>query len=1117
MNSMHKLVVLALVTLLLSSLSVLAQDDVPEIVNVPGTIQPELGCPGEWAPDCEATFLEYVEEYDIWERTFESLPAGSYEYKVALDGGWDENYGAFGDPGGPNIAMTQPEDGTITFLYDDATNWIMDTARQRIVTAPGSYQDEVGCSGEWMPDCMVSWLQDIDGDGIYNYTTSAIPPGDYETKAAIGRTWDESYGLEGGDANIPFTVSSEGEPVTFTFDSNLNVMVISVGGGSISEGNLRQQTAYWLLGDTLGWDIEADPDADYQLLYSQDAAITVSLFGLEGDFESISLTASDAGLPETVVQKFPHLADLTAFTIAEEDMALVPEVLQGQIAVAAFKNDNLIDLAGLQIPGVLDDLYATDVPLGATFDDDGVPTLTVWAPTAQDVSLNLYADSDPASDATVIEMSYDGESGTWGVTGDADWYGQYYTYNVTVFAPTEQAIVINEVTDPYSVSLSQNSLRTQIIDLSDSQVMPDGWMSLEKPELDAPEDITLYELHIRDFSALDETVPEELRGTYMAFTLEDSNGVNHLQALSDAGLTHLHLLPSFDIATINENRARWAVFAPDYDELAALPPDSDQQQALIAPTRDLDGFNWGYDPYHYNTPEGSYSTDPDSTARITEYRQMVQALNEMGLRVVQDVVYNHTNASGQETRSVLDRIVPGYYHRLNSLGRVETSTCCRNTATEHDMMRRLMIDSIILYTTQYKIDGFRFDLMGHHMLADMVAVRDALDSLTLEDDGVDGTQVYVYGEGWDFGEVSGNQRGVTASQLDLAGTGIGSFNDRLRDAVRGGSPVAGDRYLEQGIANGLFTDPTDLHPANSDLDVALNLLDNVRVGLAANLSDYPITNATGDAVSGFDISYNNAPAAYTVDPQENILYASAHDNQTVFDLNIIKAPRDTDMATRVRQQLLSLSYPMYGQGVPFFHAGSDILRSKSLDNDSFNSGDWFNLLDFSYQTNNFGVGLPPAWAGGNQDRWEIMGPLLANPDNIPTADDITFTAAEFQRMLRVRYSTPLFRLRTGGEVIERVDFHNTGTEQIPGLIVMSISDMIGDDLDPAHQMVVVAFNARPETTEFSVEALTGLEMVLHPELAASSGPLYLDAAFNSETGTLTLPAWTATVFVLPQS
>lgn len=260
MPIVRKILLICATLLALGGGQLLAQT-VPDVVNVPGTIQPALGCSNEWSPDCEATVLGYVEAYDIWERTFENLPADSYEYKVAIDGTWDENYGGAADPNGPNISLVQPEDGPITFLYDHETNWIMDTTRQRIVTAPGNYQDEVGCADEWLPDCMITWLQDVDGDGIYSYSTSDIPAGDYETKVTIGRSWDENYGLDGAadGANIPFTVPEDGTQVTFTFDSNLNLMVVSTGGGAVSAGSLQQRSAFWLSEETLGWGSKQTP------------------------------------------------------------------------------------------------------------------------------------------------------------------------------------------------------------------------------------------------------------------------------------------------------------------------------------------------------------------------------------------------------------------------------------------------------------------------------------------------------------------------------------------------------------------------------------------------------------------------------------------------------------------------------------------------------------------------------------------------------------------------------------------------------------------------------------------------------------------------------------------
>jgi pullulanase len=1084
---------------------------VPDIVNIPGTIQVPLGCP-EWSPDCEGTFLTYNEAYNVWEGTFD-VPAGSYMYKVAINGSWTENYGAFADAGGPDIPLAVSEDSSITFLYDHETHWIMDTLRYDIVTAVGSFQDEIGCSSEWQADCLISWLQDIDGDGIYTYTSSDIPAGDYEAKVAIGRSMDVNYGANGeaGGANIAFNVPSDGEAVTFTYDSNLTTMVINVGGASVSGANLRERRAHWVSRDTIAWDVEANEEMTYRLLYSADASIQVSVFGMEGNYEGFDLSVNADGLSADVLAKFPHLQGYTAFTLGEDALSRLSEILRGQFASAAYRGDNLAGLSGLQIPGVLDDVYSYDGDLGLSFAEDGSPTLTVWAPTAQNVALNLYADSAPNTVPTLVEMSRNDEFGTWSVTGSPDWYLQYYTFVVDVFAPTELAMVSNIVTDPYSVGLAQNSTRSLIVNLADPNFMPEGWQSLEKPDYGANfEDITVYELHIRDFSVFDESVPEEYRGSYMAFTVADSNGMKHLSALAEAGLSHLHLLPSFDIATINENRGRHMV--PDYASFEGLPPDNTEAQAALTPIRDLDGFNWGYDPYHYMTPEGSYATSADGTTRIVEYRQMVMALNNAGLNVVQDVVFNHTNASGQNARSVLDKIVPGYYHRLDESGNVATSTCCQNTATEHTMMRRLMVDTVVLETVFYKVDGFRFDLMGHHMVADMMAVREALDNLTIEANGVDGSRVYLYGEGWNFGEVADNARGLHATQFNLAGTGIGTFNDRLRDGVRGGSPF-GDRD-EQGLGNGAFVLPNGVNPINEDLNNALSQSDLVRIGLAGNLQNFTFIDRNGNSATGLDIDYNGSPAGYTLDPQENIIYVDKHDNETLFDSTVYRAPSSLTAADVTRIQSLSSSFVMYAQGVPFFQAGTDMLRSKSMDRDSYNSGDWFNRLDFTYQTNNFGVGLPPE--GVNSAQWPLMQPILANPALVPTQDDILLSVNVFREMLRIRYSSPLFRLTTAEEIQSRLSFLNTGPEQMPGVIVMALSDTVGENIDPNYQAMVVVFNATPDTLSYEAADFAGMGLVLHPVLQESYDTVAREASFDSATGTFSVPAWTTSVFVLPE-
>ncbi|MCP4420231.1 MAG: pullulanase-type alpha-1,6-glucosidase [Chloroflexi bacterium] len=1084
----------------------------PEVVVIPGTIQSVLGCAGDWEPGCANSGLIFSEEDQLWLGSFD-IPAGEYEYKVALNETWDVNFGQDATPGGANISLMLDQDSSVDFFFDNKTGWVADSVNNLIANVSGSFQSELGCAEDWMPRCLTSWLQDPDGDGVFTLQTLSIPVGEYEAKVAHNLSWDVNFG-EGGaadGANIPFSVLEEETLVTFTYDSRSNLLNISVGSGGI-QGNINERSAYWVTADTIAWNIEAEADTQYFFHYDpRGGAFSLGFDGISGG-EVVPLTVDPNGFSDETVTKFPHLQNFTALKFSEDDLSVARVALKGQIAVSAQDaSGQIIDAAGLQIPGALDDLYPYDSDLGVTF-SDGLPTLTVWAPTARQVRLHLFGDGDSNTSAEIITMRPTPRSGIWSVVGEADWVGKYYLYEVQVYVPTEGSVQTNLITDPYSFSLATNSSRSQIVNLSDATTMPEGWAEVVKPGIAAPEDIVIYEMHVRDFSVNDATVAQALQGSYLAFTEVGSDGMQHLAELSQAGLTHLHLLPTFDIATIDEDKSTWE--SPSFADLAELAADSEEQQALITAVRDQDPFNWGYDPFHYTVPEGSYAIDPEGINRIKEYRQMVQALNEIGLRVAADVVYNHTSASGQGSNSVLDRIVPGYYHRLNSTGRVETSTCCQNTATEHNMMRKLMVDSVVTWAVAYKIDAFRFDLMGHHMKEDMLAVRATLDGLTLEEHGVDGKNIYIYGEGWNFGEVANDARGTNATQFNMAGTGIGTFSDRLRDAARGGSPFGGQ--TEQGFINGLFVDPngTDQGSEMEQFLQLVNFSDLIRVGLAGNLSDFTFVDGNGETVSGSQVLYNGSAGGYTADPQEHIVYVSKHDNETLFDIIQYKAPLATSTADRARMQTLGNSIVMFSQGVPFFQAGDDLLRSKSLDRNSFNSGDWFNRLDFSYESNNWGVGLPIA--GDNQSMWPTMQPLLANPALAPSPEDIAFARDTYRELLQIRANSPLLRLQTAVQIQNRLQFHNTGLDQIPGLIVMSLSDVTGDDLDPKADMMMILFNATTETISFTETAVAGLPFALHPVLQNSVDGVVKTAVFAADNGIFEVPARTTAVFVLPQ-
>ncbi|MEV1286277.1 pullulanase-type alpha-1,6-glucosidase [Micromonospora sp. NPDC049679] len=881
--------------------------------------------------------------------------------------------------------------------------------------------------------------------------------------------------------------------------------VTATAGGDL---DIAKQRAHWIDRATVAWQTGPTDGKRYDLVWAPAGGLTVADGKLTGTYSSIRLTAQRNGLTETQRAAFPHLWRYGTLTIDRRDLATVKDALRGQVLVTERDDEgSLLAATGVQLPGALDDVYAgaAATRLGPTF-TDGRPRLAVWAPTARAVSLQLF--DSPTAAPTSVAMRRDDATGVWSVSGAKSWRGKYYRYQVEAWQPAAQKMVTAAVTDPYSLALAADSTHSQIVDLTDPALAPAGWSALRKPAAVPAARTQIQELSVRDFSIADTTVPAQQRGTYLAFTDAGTAGMRHLTSLAGAGVTHLHLLPVFDFATIPERRADQA--QPGCD-LAALPPDSDKQQACVTAVADSDGYNWGYDPLHYTVPEGGYAVDPAGAARTTEFRQMVAGVNKAGLRVVMDVVYNHTSAAGADPKSVLDQIVPGYYHRLLDDGTVATSTCCANTAPEHAMMGKLVVDSLVTWAKAYKVDGFRFDLMGHHPKANIVEVRKALDKLTVKRDGVDGKSILLYGEGWDFGEVAGNARFEQATQANMAGTGIGTFNDRLRDAVRGGGPFDANPR-QQGFASGLLTDPNgDVVNGDAATQRArlLHQHDQIKVGLTGNLAGYRFTDSSGASVTGAQVDYNGSPAGYTAAPGEAVTYVDAHDNEILYDALAYKLPTSTSVTDRARMQVLALSTVLMGQGTGFVTAGSERLRSKSLDRNSFNSGDWFNQIRWDCKAGNgFGAGLPPA--ADNQEKWPYAKPLLANPALVPDCAAINLTDARYAELLRIRASSPVFGLGTAAEVQQRVSFPLSGAGETPGVLTMRLD---GAGLDKQWKSVTVVFNATPSTATQTVSGLRGANVALHPVLAQSADPLLRTAGFDGATGTLTVPARSVAVFV----
>ncbi len=1079
-------------------------------VSAPGSYQSEAGCPGDWDPACTATTLTY-QGNGLYAGTF-TVAAGSYDYKIAIGGTWDVNYGAGGVPGGANVTFSLAAPTAVTFVFDEVSHAFTSSAQGALMTVPGSHQSEVGCAADWDPACLATVLLDGDGDGTATFTAT-VPAGSYDAKVAHGLSWSENYGAGGvpGGANIPFTAPG-GKPVTFSYEIATHLLTIEVTDAPLA--GLGTWQAHWVDADTLAWPASlvpagADPAGlTWSLHHAPDASLEV-VDGVVSGGQQVALTYDPAGLSAAQTATFPALTGYLALHL-DATTAEVEQWLTGELLLTQADGDTLTAATGVQIPGVLDDLYgaaASHRTMGATW-SRGRPSLAVWAPTAQQVSLLLWRDGDTSAAPERLAMTRRTD-GAWTIAGGKDWKNAAYLYEVTVYAPSTDAVEVNRVTDPASVALTVNSTHSVLVDLDDPSLAPRLWRVARQPVVE-PVDQTIYELHVRDFSIGDRTVPAALRGTYLAFAQPHSAGRTHLRELADAGLTTVHLLPTFDISSIEEDRAAQAT--PPCD-LASFAPDSAEQQACVAQVAGSDGYNWGYDPLHWTTPEGSYALHPDGGSRTVEFRTMVGALHSDGLQVVLDQVFNHTAASGQDEKSILDRVVPGYYHRLNAVGAVETSTCCQNVATEHTMAQQMMVDSVVTWAKEYKVDGFRFDLMGHHSVATMQAVRDALDALTVRHDGVDGSRVYLYGEGWNFGEVADNALFTQASQGQLGGTGIGTFSDRLRDAVRGGGPFDEDPRI-QGFGSGAYTDPNGA-AVNGDAGRQLATLqhdeDLVKLGMAGNLRTFSFETSDGSVRSGAQLDYNGRPAGYADSPEEVITYVDAHDNETIFDALTLKLPPSTSMADRVRMNTVSLATTALAQTPSFWHAGADLLRSKSLDRNSYDSGDWFNLLDLSGQTNGFGRGLPPA--ADNQAKWVYDQPLLADPALVPAPADIARATAAAKDLLRLRFSTDLFRLGSTALIEQKVSFPNGGPDAAPGVVVMRIDDSVGRDVDRRLDGVLVVLNASDEPATVVVDGLAGARYALSSVQARGSDPVVRQTRWDVATGTVTVPARTVAVLV----
>jgi len=512
----------------------------------------------------------------------------------------------------------------------------------------------------------------------------------------------------------------------------------------------------------------------------------------------------------------------------------------------------------------------SDSDLGVTY-SPGETKIKIWAPTASDVVLRIYDDGLYGAIIRTESLKQD-VTETWVGSLPGDWKNRYYTLQARVDGKW-----MNEVADMYAKAVGANGKRGMIVDLAATN--PTGWDADKKPLLKSPNDIIIWEVHTRDFS-VNPSSGMQNKGKFLAFTERgttnpqgDKTGLDHLV---DLGVTHIHLLPSFDFQTIDETKL------------------------------DRNSYNWGYDPQNFNVPEGSYSTNPlDGNVRIREFKEMVMALHKSGIRVIMDVVYNHVSYA---PTSNFEQLVPGYYFRKNADGSLSNGSGCSNeTASEQPMMRKFMVESVAYWAREYHVDGFRFDLMGLHDIETMNAIRAELDSVD--------KSIFVYGEGWTAGDspLPAEMRAVKSAASKLNGVAV--FSDDIRDGIRGSWSDSKDAGFMCG---------------------KLGTEESIKFGIVASTNHPQI-----------DFSkVNYSKAAYSTQPASTITYVTCHDNPCLWDKVNYTCTGEAEKEMLMSQKLAN-AIVLTSQGVAFLHAGEEVVRTKHGIENSYNSADSINWIDWS--------------------------------------------------------------------------------------------------------------------------------------------------------------------------
>ena len=487
----------------------------------------------------------------------------------------------------------------------------------------------------------------------------------------------------------------------------------------------------------------------------------------------------------------------------------------------------------------------------------------IWTPTAQEVTLKLYKEGDGGQPFREEKMQAQAQ-GVWAIEIAEDLKGTFYTFQVRTAEK-----LLEETCGIYAKAVGVNGKRAAVIDLKDTN--PEGWEQDTKPELKSFSDVILYELHIRDYT-LHQSSGVQNKGKYLGLTQPDTKSPDGLPTalshIKELGVTHVHLLPIADFSSIDESQ-----------------PNKPQ-------------YNWGYDPQNYNIPEGSYSSDATKPeARIRELKELVKAMHKAGLRVVMDVVYNHTSGNAN-----FDREVPNYYYRFNPDGsKSDASACGNETASEMPMMRKYIVESLKYWATEYHIDGFRFDLMAIHDIETMNLIRKELDQ-------IDPT-IFLYGEGWAAGGSPLAEEKRALKKFTYRLDRIAVFSDEIRDAIKG--------HWSDEKKRGFVSQ-------------AENLDESLKFGIVGGV---PHKQINYKAVNYTDTAWANAPF-------QTIVYASCHDNHTLFDkLKISTQATPTDL---LKMHQLAQTIVLTSQGTPFLFSGEEFMRSKGGNHNSYNASDEVN-------------------------------------------------------------------------------------------------------------------------------------------------------------------------------